>query len=106
VRVWYWHGGTVQDVSKKQPLLVRGDLVGLLATRRALLARKDHTAIDLRGLLAAIAGDRLLLGRRGRAARSLRAEVAAGHVRVSSGSGPTGAAFPPALLNLLARLGY
>jgi hypothetical protein len=106
VRVWSWHGGTVQDISKGQPRFVRDDLARLLATRRALLARKDHATIDLRGLLAAIAGDRLLLGQRGRAARSLRADVAAGNVRVSSGSGPTGAAFPSALLSLLARLGY
>jgi hypothetical protein len=106
VRVWYWHGGSVQDVSKEQPLFVRGDLAHLLATRHTLLARKDHATIDLRGLLAAIAGDRILLGEQAAAVRSLRADVAAGRVRVSSGSGPTGTAFPPALLRLLTRLGY
>ena len=106
MRIWHWQGGAVEDESKGQPLLVRGDLVHLLATRRALLARNDHATIDLRGLLAAIAGDRLLLGQRGLAARSLRADVAAGRIRVSSGFGPIGAAFPPALLGLLERLGY
>jgi hypothetical protein len=106
LRVWYWQGGSVQDVSRGQPAFVRGDLATLLATRRTLLRRSDHASIDLRGLLTAIAGDRLLLGQRGLAARSLREDVAAGRVRVSSGSGPVGAAFPPALLRLLARLGY
>jgi hypothetical protein len=40
----------------------------------------ELAAIDLRGLLTAIAGDRLLLGQGGRAARSLRDDVAAGRV--------------------------
>jgi hypothetical protein len=106
VRVWRWQDGVARDVSHAQRGIVRADLGGLLAERRALLRRKDHATLDLRGLLTAIAGDRLLLGQHALATRSLRADVAAGHVRISSGSGPTGAAFPPALLRVLARLGY
>jgi hypothetical protein len=106
VRVWRWQGGVARDVSRAQPGIVRSDLSALLGRRRALLRRKDHATLDLRGLLTAIAGDRLLLGQRALARRALRADVAAGHVRVSSGSGPTGAAFPPALLRVLARLRY
>ena len=106
VRVWRWQEGVARDVSHAQRETVRADLGGLLAERRALLRRTDHATLDLRGLLTAIAGDRLLLGQRALAARSLRADVAAGHVGVSSGPGPTGAAFPPALLRVLARLGY
>jgi hypothetical protein len=105
-RIWYWHAGTVQDISKQQPLLVRGDLMALLRTRRQLIARRDHASLDLRGLLAAIAGDRLLLGQRGLAVASLRADVVAGRARLSSGGGPTGASFASSLLRLLARLGY
>jgi len=104
VRVWYWRAGAVHDVTREQPTFVRGDLASLLATRRTLLRRPDHAAIDLPGLLTAIAGDRLLLGQRRLAARELRADAAAG--RAGSGSGPVGRAFPPAMLRLLARLGY
>jgi hypothetical protein len=96
----------VQDVSRAQPLFVQQDLSRLLATQRLLLKREDHASIDLRGLFAAIAGDQLLLGQRALAQQQLRADVAAGRVTVSSGSGPTGAAFPPALLGLLGRLHY
>ena len=52
-----------------------------LATRRELLRRPDHATLDLRGLQAAIAGDRLLLGE------------------------PAGIA-APAVLRALRRLGY
>jgi hypothetical protein len=106
IRIWNWQGGVVRDVSHAQPEIVRADLGRLLEERRTLLRRADHATIDLRGLLTAIAGDRLLLGQRALAARSLRADVAAGHARVSSGSGPTGAAFASDLLRLLDRLGY
>jgi hypothetical protein len=106
VRVWYWSQGAVHDVSRAQPLFVQQDLSRLLATQRLLLQREDHASIDLRGLFAAIAGDQLLLGQRALAQQQLRADVAAGRVSVSSGSGPTGAAFPPALLGLLGRLHY
>jgi hypothetical protein len=106
VRVWYWSHGSVQDVSHAQPLFVQQDLTRLLAIQRTLLRRADHATIDLRGLFAAIAGDELLLGRRTAAQRQLQADVAAGRVKVSSGYGPTGAAFPPALLGLLTRLRY
>ncbi len=81
VRIWYWDHGAVQDVSRDQPTFVRGDLAHLLATRRALLRRADHATIDLRGLQAAIAGDRLLLGE------------------------PPGVT-APAVLRVLRRLGY
>ena len=106
VRVWRYDRGVVQDVSREQPLVVQGDLSRLLAERRSLLRRSDHAQIDLRGLLTAITGDRLLLGQRAEAVALLRADVAAGNLRATSGSGPIGAAFPPALLALLARLGY
>jgi hypothetical protein len=106
VRVWRWQHGVARDVSHAQAGIVRADLDALLDERRALLRRADHASLDLRGLLTAIAGDRLLLGERALAARALRADVAAGHVGVSSGSGPTGAAFPPALLRALAALRY
>ncbi len=106
VRVWYWSHGVVQDMSHAQPLFVQQDLSRLLAIERTLLRRDDHAAIDLRGLFAAIAGDQLLLGRRAAAQEQLRADLAAGRITVSSGYGPTGAAFPPALLGLLARLHY
>jgi hypothetical protein len=106
VRIWRYDHGAVQDVSHQQPTFVQGDLSQLLTERRSLLHRSDHATIDLRGLLTAITGDRLLLGQAAAAKRLLQADVAAGNVRVSSGSGPIGAAFPPALLGLLARLGY
>jgi hypothetical protein len=106
VRIWRYAHGSVEDVTREQPLLVQRDLGELLAERRTLLRRPNHRTIDLRGLLTAIAGDRLLLGRRAAAVRSLHADVAAGLVRVSSEAGPIGAAFPPALLRLLGRLGY
>jgi hypothetical protein len=106
VQVWRWDDGVVQDVSKQQPLVVQGDLSRLLAQERTLLRRADHATIDLRGLATAIAGDQLLLGQRDQATQTLQADVAAGRFHVSSGSGPTGAAFPPALLALLGRLGY
>jgi hypothetical protein len=106
LRIRAWRAGVVEDVSHALPPLVRDDLGGLLATRRMLLRRPDHAGIDLRGLETAIAGDRLLLGERALAARALRADAAAGRLRVSSGWGPTGAAFPPALLRTLARLRY
>jgi hypothetical protein len=106
IRIWHWQDGAARDVSRAQPSIVRADLGRLLDERRTLLRRKDHPSIDLRGLLTAIAGDRLLLGQRALAVRFLRADVRAGRVRVSSGSGPTGRAFPAALLRLLTRLGY
>jgi hypothetical protein len=106
LRVWAWSSGAVRDITRAQPRLVRRDLDGLRAVRRQLLARKDHTTLDLRGLLGAIAADRLLLGQRGLAMHELGADVAAGRVRYSSGSGPVGTAFPLALLSLLTRLGY
>jgi hypothetical protein len=106
VRIWRYDHGAVSDVSHEQPLLVQGDLSRLLAERRTLLRRSDHAQIDLRGLLTAITGDQLLLGQRAAAVQSLNADVAAGNLHASSGSGPTGAHFPPALLALLARLGY
>jgi hypothetical protein len=106
IRIWRYDHGVVQDVSHQQPTFVQGDLSRLLAERRSLLHRSDHATIDLRGLLTAITGDRLLLGQADAAKRLLRADVAAGNLRVSSGSGPIGAAFPPALLGLLAQLGY
>ena len=105
-RIWRYDHGAVQDVSREQPLFVQADLARLLAERRTLLRRPDHAQIDLRGLLTAIAGDGLLLGQHAAAQQLLQADVAAGNLRASSGSGPTGAAFPPALLALLARLGY
>jgi hypothetical protein len=106
VQVWRWDDGIVQDVSKQQPLVVQGDLSHLLAEQRTLLRRPDHATLDLRGLATAIAGDQLLLGQVSEATQTLQADVAAGRLRVSSGSGPTGTAFPPALLALLGRLGY
>jgi hypothetical protein len=106
VRVWRFDHGTVQDVSRAQPLAVQGDLGELLQERARILRRRDHLSIDLRGLMTAITGDRLLLGRRAEAIRALHADVVAGRFRASSGTGPTGAAFPPALLALLGRLGY
>jgi hypothetical protein len=106
VRVWAWSRSAVQDVTRSQPALVQRDLGELLGVRQRLLARKDHASLDLRGLFAAITGDRLLLGQRGVAMRELREDVAAGRARASSGTGPTGAAFPRALLLLLGRLGY
>jgi hypothetical protein len=106
VRIWYWNHGAVQDVSQAQPTFVQGDLSHLLALRRALLRRADHATIDLRGLLAAIAGDRLLLGERPAALLGLRADAAAGRASHSSGSGPTRAAFPASVMRLLGRLGY
>jgi hypothetical protein len=81
VRIWYWDRGVVQDVSREQPTFVSGDLAQLLAMRRALLRRADHATLDLRGLQAAIAGDRLLLGE------------------------PPGVT-APAVLRVLRRLGY
>jgi hypothetical protein len=106
VRVWRWDHGAVQDVSRDQPLAVQGDLGELLRERARLLRRRDHRSIDIRGLMTAITGDRLLLGQRDKAVSALHADAAAGRFRVSSGTGPTGAAFPPALLALLGRLGY
>jgi hypothetical protein len=82
---------------------VRRDLDGLLATRRRLLRRKG---IDMRGLFAAIAGDRWLLGEQGTAIAELGWDVAYGRVQVASVPGPTGTRFPLALLSLLVRLGY
>jgi hypothetical protein len=106
VRIWRYDHGTLQDASHDQPAVVQGDLSQLLHERAQLLHRSDHRTIDLRGLLTAIAGDRLLLGQQPQAVASLNADVAAGNVRVSSGGGPLGAKFPPALLKLLARLHY
>jgi hypothetical protein len=106
VRVWYWSHGVVQDDSRSQPLFVEADLGELLRTRASLLRRSDHATLDLRGLETAIVGDRLLLGQRAAAVQLLHADVRAGRLSQSSGTGPTGAAFPPALLKLLASLGY
>ena len=106
IRIWAWSRGSVTDVSRARPQLVQRDLSRLLGLRRELLHRSDHATIDLRGLFAAIAGDRLLLGQRGLAARALGADVAAGNVRVASSGGPIGAAFPGALLGLLSALRY
>lgn len=106
VRVWRYDQGVIQDVSHDQPIAVQRDLGQLLSERRSLLRRPDHKTIDLRGLFAAIAGDQLLLGQRAQAVKALNADVASGNVRVASAGGPLGAKFPPALLKLLARLGY
>jgi hypothetical protein len=106
VRIWYWRRGVVQDDSSSQPLFVQPDLAGLLKTRAGLLRRSDHATLDLRGLDTAITGDRLLLGQRTAALRALQADVRAGRLTHASGPGPVGAAFPPALLKLLAKLGY
>jgi hypothetical protein len=106
VRIWAWQHGALRDVSREQPLLVRRDLGGLLATRHQLLRRKDHATIDMRGLFAAIAGDRWLLGEQGEAIAELGWDVAYGRVQVASVPGPTGTRFPLKLLSLLVRLGY
>jgi hypothetical protein len=103
VRIWAWQQGALRDVSREQPRLVRRDLGELLATRRQLLRRKG---IDMRGLFAAIAGDRLLLGERGQAIAELGKDVAYGRAEVASVPGPTGTRFPLELLTLLVRLGY
>ncbi|MEO9177053.1 MAG: hypothetical protein ABI317_16185, partial [Gaiellales bacterium] len=106
VRVWRFDHGVIEDVSHEQPLVVQADLSRLLAEQRTLLRRSDHATLDLRGLATAIAGDQLLLGQAAQATQTLQTDVAAGRLRVSAGSGPVGAAFPPALLALLGRLGY
>jgi hypothetical protein len=106
VRIWAWQRGALRDVSHEQPRLVRRDLTLLLATRRELLRSKDHASIDLRGLFAAIAGDRWLLGEQGTAIAELGWDVAYGRVQVASVPGPTGTRFPLRLLSLLVELGY
>ena len=63
VRLWYWHHGAVQDV-------LAGAADGSSAATSHGCSRRgasccdvpDHATLDLRGLQAAIAGDRLLLG--------------------------------------------
>ena len=106
VRLWTWAGGALRDVSHDQPVLVRRDLRDLRRVRAQLLRRPDRATIDLRGLLAAIAGDRVLLGQRARAARELHADVAAGRARVASAGGPTNRAYARDVVRVLARLGY
>ena len=104
IRIWHFRHGRFIDVTKQYPGRIRRDGHRHWRAYRRLRHRRDG---EQRGVVAAWAGDRYLLGKRRQARRVLRREVRRGHLDGYNWDGRTsGRRFVRRLDRFLRKRGY
>jgi streptogramin lyase len=101
VQIWSYRHGTMRDVTRRYPRLIRRDAARIW---RVYLKYREG---DVRGILPAWMADEYLLGRAAFADRALERAAARGELERNSGFGPRGSrAYIRAVKALLRRTGY
>ena len=101
-RLWQWQAGRFVDVTRRHLDVVRRDA----GRKWNLYLSARRRGYEVRGALAAWAGDECLLGRAPQARRTLLGLARAGRLADPLNPPETGAAWVPRLFEFLHRLGY